>query len=164
MGTLDIILLCCFIPAVVTGILKGFIEQATNLVAIICSAWAAFKFATLLADWMAGFLTVDEKLLRIIAFIIIVILVAILLISLGKLISKALGALSLGWLDRLLGLIFSLFKALLIIGTIIFLLEGLNEQWHIFNPDSVNDSIVYSAIREAAGKILPFLKSLIANV
>ena len=70
MGTLDIILLCCFIPAVVTGILKGFIEQATNLVAIICSAWAAFKFATLLADWMAGFLTVDEKLLRIIAFII----------------------------------------------------------------------------------------------
>lgn len=164
MGTLDIILLVCFIPAIVTGIRKGFVEQAVNLAAIFLSAWAAFKFSSLLADWMAGFLTLDEKMLRIVAFIVIVIVVAIVLVNAGRLLSKTLGQLSLGWADHLLGLAFSLLKTLLVLGIAITALEGLNAEWHIFNPDSVEDSVVYCFVRDLTGKILPFIKDLISNV
>ena len=163
MGTLDIILLVCFIPSIVTGIRKGFIEQLVNLAAIVVSAWAAFKFSTLLADWMQTFMTVNAKVVQIIAFIVIIVCVAWILILIGKLISNTAKALSLGWLDRLLGLLFSVFKALLLLGIAISAFEGLNAEWHIVNPDSLDASTVYVAIRNTAGTILPFLKDMIAN-
>ena len=163
MGTLDIILLVCFIPSIVTGIRKGFIEQLVNLAAIVVSAWAAFKFSSLLADWMMGFMTVNGKVVQIIAFILIVVGVAWALVLLGKVISKTARALSIGWLDRLLGLLFSVFKTLLLIGIAISAFEGLNAQWHIVNPDVLDSSTVYVAIRNVSGVVLPFLKDLIAN-
>ena len=163
MGTLDIILLVCFIPSIVTGIRKGFIEQLVNLAAIIVSAWAAFKFSSLLADWMIGFMNVNGKVVQIIAFILIIIAVAWALIMLGKLISSTARALSIGWLDRLLGLLFSIFKTLILLGIAISAFEGLNAQWNLFNPDSLESSVVYVAVRDAAGAILPFLKEMIAN-
>ena len=164
MGTLDIILLVCFIPSIVTGIRKGFIEQLVNLAAIIVSAWAAFKFSSLLADWMTGFMNVNGKVVQIIAFILIVIAVAWALVMLGKLISSTARALSIGWLDRLLGLLFSIFKTLLLLGIAISAVEGLNAQWNLFNPDTLQSSTVYVAVRDASGVILPFLKDIIANV
>lgn len=163
MGTLDIILLVCFIPSIVTGIRKGFIEQLVNLAAIIVSAWAAFKFSSLLADWMGTFLTINPKVVQIIAFIVIIVVVAWLLILLGRLISSTAKALSLGWLDRLLGLLFSVFKTLLLLGIAISAFEGLNAEWHIVNPDALDSSTVYVALRNTAGAILPFLKDMIAN-
>ena len=163
MGTLDIILLVCFIPSIVTGLRKGFIEQLCNLAAIVVSAWAAFKFSTLLSDWMLTFMTVNGKVVQIIAFIVIVVVVAWLLILLGRIISNTAKALSMGWLDRLLGLLFSVLKTLLLLGMAISALEGLNSQWSIFDPASFEDSWVYVAIRDAAGAILPFLRDLIAN-
>lgn len=163
MGTLDIILLVCFIPSIVTGLRKGFIEQLVNLAAIVVSAWAAFKFSTLLADWMLGFMKINGKVVQIIAFVLIVIGVAWALILLGKLISNAAKALSIGWLDRLLGLLFSVLKTLLLLGMAISALEGLNSQWNIFDPASLEDSWVYVGIRDVAGTILPFLRDLIAN-
>ena len=45
MGTLDIILLICFIPALVRGIQKGFIEQVISLASIFIGAWMAYRFA-----------------------------------------------------------------------------------------------------------------------
>ena len=61
MGTLDIILLICFIPAIVRGIQKGFVEQLVAIVSILLGAWLAFKFSTPLSTWAAGFITLEPK-------------------------------------------------------------------------------------------------------
>ena len=37
MATLDIILLICFIPGIIRGISKGFLEQALSLAGIVLS-------------------------------------------------------------------------------------------------------------------------------
>ena len=52
MAILDIILLLCFVPAIVSGISKGFIKEVVDLAAVLLAAWAAFHFATPLAGWM----------------------------------------------------------------------------------------------------------------
>ena len=44
MNTLDIVILLLFIPGIVRGISKGFIEQVISLVGIVLSAYLAFKF------------------------------------------------------------------------------------------------------------------------
>ena len=47
MNPLDIILLICFLPAVIRGLSKGFLEQAICLVGLFVSVWAAFRFSEL---------------------------------------------------------------------------------------------------------------------
>ena len=52
MATLDIILLCCFIPGIIRGLSKGFLEQALALAGIVVSVWAAFKFSLAMLGWL----------------------------------------------------------------------------------------------------------------
>ena len=96
MGTLDIILLICFIPALVRGIQKGFIEQIISLASIFIGAWMAYRFAEPLSVWLTQFINVEPKILGVASFAIVVILTVILLNLLGKLLTKTLKMASLG--------------------------------------------------------------------
>lgn len=161
MGTVDIILLICFIPAIVRGIQKGFIEQLVAIVAILLGAWLAFKFSTPLSTWASGFISIEPKLLQVLSFIVIVVLAVLILNLLGKLITSTLKVASLGWVNRLLGLVFAVLKAALVIGLLIFLFDSLNDKWSLINPDTLNESIVYSTLRTGAENVFPYLKEFI---
>ena len=42
MAILDIILLLCFVPAIVGGISKGLVKEVVDLAAVLLAAWAGF--------------------------------------------------------------------------------------------------------------------------
>ena len=111
MTILDIILLICFVPAIVTGITRGFVSQAVQIVAIILGAWAAFHFSSVICDWLSQYLTMDETVLKIVAFVLVVIVIVLILNLLGNLLSRLLRALSLGWFNGILGVAFGILKA-----------------------------------------------------
>ena len=106
----------------ITGISKGLVEQLVSLASLFVGVWAAFRFSTVIAEWLNGFLQLDQKIVNIAAFALTVILAVLLLTLLGKLITKTLKLAALGWANRLLGLVFALLKAALIIGLLIFVL------------------------------------------
>ena len=110
MSVLDIILLVCFIPALITGISKGFIQQAAGLASVILGTWLAFKFSEKLSVLMAPGLNLDEKWLHVISFAIILIITILLLALVGKILSGVLELATLGWVNRVLGFIFAIFK------------------------------------------------------
>ena len=60
MATLDIILLVCFLPGIIRGLSKGFLEQALALVGIVLSVWAAFRFSGLVATWLKPYVDFSE--------------------------------------------------------------------------------------------------------
>ena len=161
MGTLDILLLICFIPALVTGIQKGFVEQVVSIASIFVGAWLAYRFAGPLGVSLKEFLNVDQKIISVISFALIVILSVFLLNLLGKLLGKTLSLASLGFLNKLLGVVFSLLKAALIIGLIIFVFDTLNTKWGLVNGEVLQNSVVYTAIKDAALKVFPYLKNLL---
>ena len=111
MAILDIILLLCFVPAIVSGISKGFVKQVVDLAAILIAAWAAFHFSTVLGGWLSQYITLEESILNVISFVLIIIVAAVLFNLVGALITNALKAVSLGFLNRLLGLVFAVLKA-----------------------------------------------------
>ena len=164
METLDIILLVCFVPALVTGIRKGLVEQLVSLASIFVGVWAAFKFSVPIGAWLGGFLQVDPKILNIIAFAVIVILAILILSLAGKLVTKTLSLASLGWMNRLLGLVFSLLKAAIVIGLVIFILDPINSKFGIINHEVLDSSVIYTSLRDLSLKVFPYLKSLITNV
>lgn len=163
MAILDIILLLCFVPAIVGGITKGLIKEVVDLAAVLLAAWAAFKFSVPLADWMGGFLTLDPAILKVIAFVLIAVAVALILNAFSALITKALDVISLGLLNRLLGLVFAIAKTAFLLGLFILLIETLNSSLHLIKPEVTEGSVVYQTLRDLANAIFPILKTFITG-
>ena len=163
MAILDIVILLCFIPAIVSGISKGFVKQVIDFVAILLAAWAAFRFSTMLSEWLGTYVTLDPTVLKVICFVLIAIVVALILNLIGVLITKALQKLSLGFFNRLLGLVFGVLKVGLIIGLVILLFETLNSSLHLVKPEATENAVVYNALKDVANAIFPILKSFITG-
>jgi len=163
MAILDIILLLCFVPAIVSGISKGFVKQVVDLVAILIAAWAAFHFSKPLAAWLGTHITLDPTVLNVISFVLIAIVAALLLNLIASLITKAMQALSLGFLNRLLGLVFAVLKVGLILGLLIMLFETLNSPLHLVKPEVTENAVVYTTLRDIANQIFPILKTFVTG-
>lgn len=151
-------------PAIITGISKGFIAQLVSLASLLAGVWAAFHFSKPLAAWLGGFITLDPKIMNILAFALCVILTVLLLDLAGKALTKVLKMASLGWANRLLGFLFAILKTALVLSVLIFIFEPLNAQFSLVKPEIIDSSVIYHALDGLAGKIFPFLKDLIANV
>ena len=163
MAILDIILLLCFVPAIVGGISKGLVKEVIDLAAVLLAAWAGFKFSVPVANWMGGAITLDPAILKVIAFVLIAVAVALVLNLFAALITKTLHAISLGFLNRALGLVFAVVKTALLLGLFLLLFETLNSTLHLVKPELTEGSVVYQGLRDFANAIFPILKTFITG-
>ncbi|MBR5177136.1 MAG: CvpA family protein [Bacteroidales bacterium] len=161
MNIIDIIILCCLVPAIIRGVSKGFVNQAFSLLALIIGAWLSFKFSASVGDWLVSFFELPAALLHVIAFALILLVVMLLVHLVGKVIEKLMKVVMLGWLNKLLGAFFALLKAVLIIGLIILLFDAINTNIPLVREDTIKSSILYSPIKDIANIIFPYLKELI---
>lgn len=54
MNPVDIVLILCFIPAVISGLRKGFITQIAGIIIIIAGIWLSFEFSETVSAWISG--------------------------------------------------------------------------------------------------------------
>ena len=159
MATLDIILLCCFIPGIIRGISKGFLEQALALVGVVLSVWAAFRFSGLVCTWLKPYLEFSETTLNVISFALILVAMSLLVLLVAKLLTKVVEMAMMGWLDKLLGLVFALAVNALVIGVFIVLFDTINVKFNLVKPEVLDGSVVYTALRDLCYLVFPYLKS-----
>ncbi len=159
MATLDIILLCCFIPGIIRGLSKGFLEQALALAGVVLSVWAAFHFSNLVCSWLKPYLDVSETTLNVISFAVILVGISIGVILLAKLLTKVVELAMLGWLNKMLGFVFALAVNALVIGVFIILFDTVNTKFGLVKPEVLDASIVYTNLRDLSYLVFPYLKS-----
>ena len=163
MNIIDIIILCCFAPAIIHGISKGFINQAFSLVALVLGVWLSFKFSASVGDWLATFSEIPGSVLHIIAFCLVLVVVIVVVKLFGKAMESLFKFVMLGWLNKLLGIVFALVKALLIIGLVVLLFDAVNSHIPLVPAKTLDESILYHPVKAIADVIFPFLKELIFN-
>ena len=159
MATLDIILLICFIPGIIRGISKGFLEQALALAGVVLSVWAAFRFSSLVCTWLKPYVEVSETTLNVISFALILVAISILVLLVAKLLTKVAELAMLGWLDKILGLVFALAVNALVIGVFIILFDTINAKFGLVKPEVLDGSIVYTSLRDLSYLVFPYLKA-----
>ena len=160
MNILDIILLVCFIPAIISGLRKGFIAQVVAIISIVLGVWLSVKFATLAGSWISQWIEASPQVINIISFAVIFIAVAIVLYTLGKLIEATIKIIMLGWLNKLLGLVFALFKYALVIGLLVILFDSINDKFSLVSRSYLDSSFMYSGLKSISYSVFPYLKSL----
>ena len=159
MATLDIILLCCFIPGIIRGLSKGFLEQALALAGIVLSVWAAFRFSSLVCTWLKPYANISETTLNVISFALILIVISLAVVLVAKLLTKVAELAMLGWLDKTLGLVFALAVNALVIGLVIILFDTVNAKFAFVKPEVLDASVVYTSLRDLSYLVFPYLKA-----
>jgi membrane protein required for colicin V production len=158
---IDIIIVCCCVPAVIHGLSKGFVSQAFSLVALILGVWLSFKFSNAVGKWLVTYIDLPSTVIHVIAFALIMLVVMLITHLAGKAVEGVLKVVMLGWLNKLLGIVFALLKAVLIIGLVIILFEAINNTFPIVPSKTMEESIFYGPVKDLANLIFPYLKELI---
>lgn len=160
MSILDVILLICFIPALVQGLKKGFIGQVVAVISIIAGVWMSFEFATLVSGWLGKYISGSEQILKIVAFALILTGVIVGMFLLGKIIEGMFKLVMLEWLNKLLGVIFAMMKTALIVGFLIVVFNSINESFHLVSEEYLSESLLYPPLKGLADSVFPYLKGM----
>ena len=165
MNTLDIVILLLFIPGIVRGVSKGFIEQAVSLVGIVAAIWAASRFSIKVFDWLKNYVTsVSDTVLKIIAFALTLVAVIIVVILVAKLITGIFKMANLGWINRLLGFVFAVLLSAVIISIVIILFDTINAKFQLVTSPVLTESVLYGTLKDLGYTVFPYLKELFGQV
>lgn len=157
MSTIDIILLVFLGIGFIWGCMRGFVAQLVSLLGAVVGFLVACALYGTLGDILAPQIGASPTIGHILAFFLIWICVPLLFTMVGKFITNILEKISLGWLNRLFGGAFGLFKVLLFLSVILTLLEFIDK--YNSNPlikvETKENSVLYYPVQEFAGKLLP---------
>ncbi|MBQ2966364.1 MAG: CvpA family protein [Bacteroidales bacterium] len=161
MNILDIIILICFVPALVQGLRKGFISQIVSIVSILLGVYLSFQFSTALSVWLAQYIEGSEQVLKIVSFALILVGVMAGLTLLSKLLEGFVKFVMLGWLNKLLGVLFSFLKCALIVGLVIMAFNSLNNSLNLISEEELAKSVLYPPLKDLAYTVFPYLKDML---
>ena len=109
MNLLDIILLVLLIHGTIRGISKGFLEQAVSLFGVVLAVYLAYDFSAPFCTWLDKYINVSETVLHVIGFAVMLLAVLVVVMCIAKLLTRVAEMASMGWINRVLGFVFSLF-------------------------------------------------------
>ena len=164
MSIIDIILLICFIPALISGLKKGLISQLIAIISIVAGVWVSFEFATVTSQWLSQYLEAPENVLKTAAFALIMVGVFVTLGLIGRLLEGILNLVMLGWANKLFGVIFSFLKTALIIGLLIIVFNSVNSTLELVSAETLSESVLYTPLKNFADSVFPYIREMIANI
>ncbi len=160
---IDFIFAVLIVIACIKGYQRGLILAVFSIIAFIVGLAAALKLSTVVANHFKGSISVSDKWLPFISFVIVFFAVVLLVRWGGKLIEKTFRLVMLGWLNRLGGIIF--YAALYIIIFSIFLFYA--EKLQVLKPSAIESSLTYSFVQpwgpkviNGFGNIIPVFKDM----
>jgi len=155
---LDIIIAIPFAWAIYMGLTKGFVRQLATLGALILGVYGGAKLSGWLGEFFHRKFDVAIKLSQFVSFVIIFIAVIILMHFLAKIIQSSLKAGGLGAIDKILGVLFAMVKALIIVGVILSFFEMINKKVVLVEKQYTERSFFYNPIVNLTGKVFPTIK------
>ncbi len=152
MNYLDIIIAIILLLFGIRGLRKGLIREVVALVAFGVGIYGAMHFSDFTAAHLQDFMEIKPEYLNTIAFVLTFIVLVVLVNLLGRLISKAVKSLELGFFDKLGGAIFGALKGVLLCSTFVLVLNNL--QWTGIVKEEVRQgSVLYTYVE----KTVPYL-------
>ena len=157
---IDIIILIAIGTGVVMGFMKGFIRQLASILGLIAGLLAAKALYTPLAEKLCPTITESMTVAQLLAFVVIWIAVPLLFTIVASVLTKAVEAISLGWLNRWLGCGLGALKYLLLISLVICVIEFIDSDNKLIHQTKKSDSLLYYPVETFAGIFFPTAKEV----
>lgn len=158
MSQIDIAILVVAGLGALQGIFKGLVLSITSLLGLILGFYLSIRFAWLIEGFLRESTGSNSPLMHILAFGLCYLLVIIIMYFIGKSIEKMLEMASLGCFNRLGGAIFGIFKGLLLVSAIIYIIEIADRNSVIIKKEKKETSILYKPIADLVPSLIPQVK------
>jgi membrane protein required for colicin V production len=153
--------------ALFKGLRKGLILGVFSFLAFIIGLAAAIKLSAIAAAYIGDNVSISQRWLPVIAFIV-VFLIVVLLVRLGaKALEGVVNLALLGWANKIGGFAFFALLYLFIFSILLFYASQL----HLFNKATIEASISYPfliplgpMVIEGLGAVLPFFKNMFTEL
>ncbi|HIZ86512.1 MAG TPA: CvpA family protein [Candidatus Coprenecus stercoravium] len=161
MTVIDIIILILLALAIFKGLKDGLVRQVGGIAGLFLGIFLAGRFSALVASWLNQWINVPENIVKIISFVLIIIAVCICMSLLGRLLEKIIKITTLGWVNRILGMLLSITTTVLLIGVLLSLIDYVNSTWFTLIPsDQLNASKSVQIITSISDAAFPYIKQL----
>ena len=160
MTTIDIIILIALGAGVIIGFMKGFIRQLASILGLIVGLLAAKALYTSLAVKLCPTVTDSMTVAQILAFVIIWIAVPLIFTLVASVLTRAMEAVSLGWLNRLLGAGLGALKYLLLVGLVVCVIQFIDADSQLISQTKKEESLLYYPMERFAGMFFPAAKEV----
>lgn len=159
MGWFDYLMLLVLLHSVYEGWKKGFVMLAAEVISLFLGYWAANKFTAQFVDWVAE-AGVSPQYVWWITSILVFVGVVILARWAGKIVSQLVRLALLGGLNKLLGVLASFLRTVLIISILIQISYAVHSAFPLIPPVQSVNSASYKPVKEFAPNSYPHFEKL----
>ena len=163
MNWLDALIVVILILSLVMGFINGLVKEVASLAALVLGIWGAIKFSTFTAGKLYDYFDITGRYVGIIAFIITFALIVVIIHFVGILADKIINYASLGFINRILGIVFGFLKSILIMSVCFSILNAIDSKKHFLPRKTIEDSRLYSPISDIAPAIFPVIGEGVFN-
>ncbi len=118
MNSLDILILVIGGFCLVRGIFRGIVKELTSIVGVFVGFYVAYNYYPVVAHLISRFFS-NKAYLNIVSFFLVFTILFLAVGLVGVVLKRVFKGVALGWADRLLGAIFGLVKAILVVSVLL---------------------------------------------
>lgn len=160
MNYFDIIIIIPLLWGAFKGFKKGLIIELASIIALLLGVWGGIKFSSVSAKYLGEVFNISEKLMPLISFALTFILIVIAVFALAKLLERFIKMTSLSFINKLVGAVFGTLKFGLIISIILNLVNNINEEITVLEPEMQSTSLLYQPISKIALIVFPGIRNI----
>ena len=147
MNYLDIIIAIILFLFGWKGLRKGLIIEVVTLLAFGVGIYGAMHFSDFTAAHLQDFMEIKPQYLNTIAFVLTFIILVVLVNLIGRLISKWVKSMNLGFFDKLGGFLFGILKGVLLCSVLLMVLNNF-QLLGVVKPKVKEESKLYPYIEQ----------------
>jgi membrane protein required for colicin V production len=157
MNWIDAAIVIILILSMVMGFINGLVKEVASLAALILGIWGAIKFSGFTAAKLYDYFDMTGQYVGIIAFIITFGIIVVVIHFIGILADKIINAVSLGFINRILGIVFGVLKSVLIMSVFFVVLNAIDARRPFLPKERIEESMFYNPISDIAPLIFPII-------
>jgi membrane protein required for colicin V production len=157
MNWIDLIIVVLLVLAVFSGFTNGLVKEVASLAGLILGIWGAIKFSGFTAAKLYDWFDMSGQYIGIIAFVVTFCVIVVIIHFIGIMADKIVDAVSLGFLNRLLGIVFGVIKNILILSVIFTVMNAIDAHRPFLPKATIEGSKFYSPISDIVPAIFPII-------
>lgn len=163
MTGIDILILIVIGVGAIHGLMRGFLHQLASLVGLVAGLFVARTLYGAVGEYLAPTIGTSVTVAQILAFILIWLIVPLALLLMASILTKALKAIHMGWLNRWLGAGLGAVKCMLIVGMVIHAIEFIDKANALISTEQKQQSQLYYPMNSFADLFYPVITKAIGH-
>ena len=157
MNFIDIVLGVVLLIGLYQGFKKGLLIEITGLIALVLGVYGAIHFSYLIGEYIEKYISSSSQYTEIVAFAVTFFIILILIAFVGKLLTKVLNLIALGFLNRLLGSLFGMLKMAIILSVVIIFFDKINANFELIDSATTQNTFIYKPIKNLGHSVFDWV-------